>query len=498
MLLPFLFSSCENFLDKRPRHQWPVDQAMQSYDKAVQAVNGIYGQFMQGDNLNQAFYSALATKSGYISLTGNLDLDMSYNEMNNSKQAEGLWSIAYKAINCANLAINEIPNIDDSSFPTQEAKSELIAEARLLRGYLNSILMLNFCYWWNDDDSPYGLVYRDQVTNASNIIKQRITVGESWNKIFEDLDFAITNMSDDFITPRKVSKFFAKAWKSKLLLIRGVERNSEADLLEAKNLLMNALSNIPNKIMIDQNMRDHFTKSWNSSENIFVRYLEDVAGRTYNAGYYCDYALGYSGSTNFLNSAGVEVSQADAQCGLKYGLDWMREDPRWYYSTGKARKPETWDNTYCWTWTKIYRKGRYGGQNSTPKDENYAVYHLRLPELYIMMAELIARTGGTMAESIHYINEMRSKRVEPSLNQISEPLSKSDLMDIIYKEYINELFLENGSELYASIRFYKDGERYINIVKGGNNPFEISKLQWPIPNAEIINNPLVEQNPNQG
>ena len=122
---------------------------------------------------------------------------------------------------------------------------------------------------------------------------------------------------------------------------------------------------------------------------------------------------------------------------------------------------------------------------------------MRLPELYIMQAELIARTGGSAALAIAPINLMRSKRTNPVLAQIPVPASNEELLDIIFKEYINELILENGSEFYASFRFMKEGKTYMEVMKAGSFVFDKTKLQWPIPNNEMINNPLIEQNPGQ-
>lgn len=451
---------------------------------------------MPGDDLNQGLYNSLTTKSGFIpSLSDTYDFDFSYNQTTGGNV--DTWEKCYSAINACNLAINGIPGVPESAFPNATSKNELLGESRFLRGYLNSIILLNYCHWWDSDDSKYGIIYRDKTSDVINVSMPRITVGESWTKVMEDIDFGIENMPATFTTPRKASRVFAKAYKAKLLLIRGTMRNSQADLTAAKSLVDDVLSHLPASIQMESDMSQTFIKSWDSKEHLFVRYLEDVAGRTYNAGYGSDYNLAYNAYTNVLSSAGADVPQSEAECGLAYGVDWIRSDPRWYIATGKARKPETWDKTYCWTWTKIYRKGRYEGQNSTPPDEKYACYHMRLPELYLMQAELIARTGGTIADAIAPINLMRSQRTNPVLPQLDVPASKEELMDVIFKEYIKELILENGTEFFASLRFAHEGKTYMETIKGANFVFDKTKLQWPIPNDEMINNPLIEQNPGQ-
>lgn len=489
-----LLSSCEDFLNNTPEHDWAIEQAMTTYDKAQQAVNGIYGRFMPGDNVNQGYYVHLTSRSGFVQLTDDNNKGFTHTQSNSPSD---VWVTSYIAINASNLAINGIPKVPDSAFPNSTIKNELIGEARFLRGYFHSLILLNYCYWWDTDESKFGIIYRDQTTDVSNVNLPRISVGESWGKIFEDIDFAIANMSNTFSTPRRVSKVFAKAYKAKLLLIRGTMRNNNADITASKALVDEVISTLPPSIKMESNMAEHFNKAWDSSENIFVRYLEDVANRTNNAGYWSRYGFSYNGSTKVIAPSGAEVSQSEAMCGLLYGSDWIRNDPRWFIATGKARSAETWDDTYAWVWKKIYREGGYVGANSNPKNEKFAVYHMRVPELYLMQSELIARTGGSNAQAIAPINVMRSKRTNPILPQVVAPTNKDELMDIIFKEYINELIIENGTEFYTSLRFQKNGKTYLEEIKGSDFVFDKTKLQWPIPNSEMINNNLLEQNPGQ-
>lgn len=495
-------TSCSDFLNEVPRHQWSEEQAMKTYDKAVQSVNGIYAYMVQSDALNQGLSCALATKSGILSITSTYDYELSYNQTNSGSISPSLWNNIYTAINCANLAINGIPKISDSAFPNKTAKQELIAEARFLRGYFHSIAFLNYCHWWDsNNESKFGLIYKDKLSTTENLTTPRKTVGDSWKVIFEDIDFAIQNMSDEFSTPRRVSKFFAKAYKAKLLLYKGTMHENNSDILESKKILDEILAKIPAGIQLESNYADLFKNSWDSKENIFVRYVEPE-DRQYGSGYYSDYALCYSAFTNYLNSAKEKTLQKDAICGLKFGTDWIRSDKRWTVSTGLARKAETWDESLCWTWTKIYRKGKFAGVNLEPKDDKYATYYMRLAELYIMKAELIARTGGAINDAIASINELRSIRNSSQQDTtlrhaILKPTTNDELMDMIFKEYVCELILENGSEYYAALRFNFNGKRYIEEIKGANVVFDKNKIQWPIPFAEINNNGEIEQNPNQ-
>lgn len=485
-----IFTSCEDFLNETPRHQWELESAVSSYASAQQAVNGIYGVVLPGDYYGTDLHLKYASRSGIINHSSS-DYNFSYTQSNSPSY---LWQYSYLGVNACNLAIQQIPNVADSAFPNATAKDELIAEARFLRGYFHSVVMLNYCYWWSkDDSSPYGIIFRDEMTTTSNAYKPRITVGESWEKIFEDIDYGIEHMSNTFSTPRRASKIFAKAWKAKLLMIRG-------EYSAAKTLVDECLSALPAAgIEMQADMKEHFNQAWDSKENIFVRYLNDDGNRTSNAGYYTQYGLAYYLYTDcIITSSGYVVPQEEAECGLEYGVDWMREDPRWYISTGKARSPETWDESEVWTWTKLYRKGSWAGKQA-PVDEKYAIYYLRVPELYIMKAECLAHTGASPKDAIAPINEMRAKRTNPVLDPLPTPVDDQQMWDFIFQEYCKELLLENGCEFWASMRIMKEGTTYMQHMKGADWTYEPTKLQYPIPNSEMVNNYELEgmQNPGQ-
>ncbi|GHT66649.1 hypothetical protein AGMMS50239_28440 [Bacteroidia bacterium] len=492
LLISIIISSCSNFLDETPRHLWSVNEAMTTRDKAIHSVNGIYYRICPGDNLNGALNVALTSKSGIINFAA-ADFNLSYTQ--NSGGNSAVWSSLFSVVNAANLAINGIPGISDVAFPDPIEKIQLISEAKILRAWMNAIQLWHYGYWYAEDDSPYGIIFRPDVTNAQNTALPRVTVGESYELILKDLDEGIAGMPA-FNTNKKASAIFGKALKVKLLLNRGTLRNNTADLQAALSLVNEILNtDIPaTPIKMESDMKETFAKSWDSNEHIFVRYLEDGASRTTNGGYWTTYGIGQVGAyTNLNPQTGLPLIDPPP-CGLRYGTDWIIPDPRYKIVTGLARKAETWDDTYCYTWTKIYRKGSIGGRQE-PIDEKYATYYLRLPELYIIQAELLARTGAPLANAIAPINVMRSKRTNPVLPAIPVPTSLDELYDIIFQEYVKELLLENGSEFFASVRFQKNGHPYIEAIKGFSLEYE--RLQWPIPNAELLVNPAAEQNPLQ-
>lgn len=484
----FIFSSlllfsCKGYLDEVPRHSLTSANAITDYNKAKAAVGGIYSTF-QNESWAGGLYVSLATKSGFINFTGTIDYSLSYTESSGGNVT--VWTQFYRSLNAANFAIQGITDLSADALPGEAAREELIAEARALRAWININILWNFGHWWGADDDKYGLFYRDKPVDLTNVEIARISVGESYKKIYEDLDYAIAKLPS-FTTPRLVSKHFAQALKAKILLYRGGFRNTEADLKAALVLVNDVLNNLPATLKIEPQLADVYQKSWDNTENIFVKYLEDNGARTSAGGYWYTYGIIYQGNALPLAVGAQETA------GVLYGLDWLKADPRWSVITGPVRAPETWDNTNRFTFKKLARLGSYAGKLSTPIDEKYAAYYLRLSELYLIKAELLARTGATLAAAIAPINEYRAKRTSPALPALN-PNTQEELYNLIFKEIVSELILENGSEFFAALRFKADGKPWITAIKNGA-ALEENKICWPIPGTEIINNTLAEQNP---
>jgi len=472
--------SCKHYLDIQPIHSLTEVNALKDLATAKAAVGGVYATF-QNDDWAGALYCGLASKAGFVRFN-TVDYDMSYRQTT----ASSTWGSWYKSLNAANFAINGIAKLPESAVDNT-TKNQLVAEGRCLRAWINANLLWNYTHWWAEDADAYGLLYRDEVVGLENIRKARISVGESYAKIYEDLDFAIANLPD-FSSPRYVSKHFAKALKAKLLLYRGGYRNTATDLQTALTLVNDILANHPASFNMEANLADVYTNAWDSKENLFVKYLENDGTRTTKGGYYYTYYLSQIGG----NALPLPVGGV-ATAGLVYGLDWFSADPRWPVVTGPVRAAETWDNTMRFTFKKLARLGSYAGKLANPIDEKYAAYYFRFPELYLMKAELLARTGATVAQAIAPINEMRSKRTSPVLPALN-PANQTELMDMIFKEIVTETFMENGSEFFAALRFQKDGQPWIVAIKNGK-VLEVNKLCRPIPDPEMINNPLMQQNP---
>lgn len=476
------FTACSGFLDLVPRHEVTGETAIDSPEKARAAVNGVYSTF-QNDSWAGGLYVPLNTKAGFTRFSGTVDYNLDYRQSNGGNPT--VWTAFYTSLNAANYAIMGVSALASDKFASESDKRKLIAEARALRAWINANLLWNFAHWWAVDTDPYGILYRDQPSELRNVQRARLTVGESYEKIYEDLDYAIENLGE-LTSPRFVSKEFAKVLKAKLLLYRGGYQNNTSDLQASLALVNDVMNSRPSAWALEADMEQMYQKSWDSHENLFVRYLEDDGARSTTGGNWYTSGMIIQGNTLPLPAGGTVTA------GLQYGLDWFLADPRWPVVTGEVRHPQAWATYNMYTFKKLTRLGHYGGQQVSPRDEKYAAYYFRLAELYLMQAELRARTGATIAESIAPINTLRAGRTNPTFSPLN-PGSREELMDLIFKEIFLELCFENGSEFFASLRFQTNGQPWIEVIKGME--LEENKICWPIPNTEMVNNLLMEQNP---
>ena len=463
-----LCASCSDFLTENPEHSLTMETSVTNYSGAKNIVNGIYGVYENScDYLGGYLQSSCHCMAGLWKYS-NAMYNMSYTQTSNEGTIVSIWNQFYACINAANAAIIGVTNLPDSEFPSPEAKTALIAEARCFRGYCNLHLLWFFGHWFAEAESPYGILYRDQVSELTNLMVERSTVGESYRLILEDLTYA-EQYAPDYESALRMSKQFAQALHAKLLMVRGWE----GDYDEALGLVNTLLTKAPAVFQMETDLAQLYEKGWDSKEVLFSRYLGDVSQRTYE-----DFIYSYG---LYYDNEFTDIPQG-----------WLDADERFPIIFGTARAPETWDEkTNDKVLVKLYHRGRYEGP-----DDMYATYAFRYAELYLMKAELLARTNPSdITGALAPLNEMRAKYTNPVMAPVTGIATHQELMDAIYKEYVVTLLMENETPWFASLRFEKDGKPWIYTLKPEVN-FSENQYCWPIPDDEIkAHSNVIEQNP---
>lgn len=469
-------SSCENFLNQAPEHELVQENVVIDYNSAKNIVNGMYAKYVSRKNTGGYIYGNLHLQAG-IYETGSKSAEAFYN-MTYSQSTDAsttytynIWDDLYICINAANAAIKGVTDLDVSKFPSEKIKNDLIAEARCFRGFMNLQLMWLFSRWFDKADSPYGIIYRDQLSDLNNLMVERSSVGDSYQYIIDDFEYAEHNLRD-YSSAKYMSKQFAQAMHAKLLTVRGWE----GDYAKALELVNNIISTAPSKFKMEPDITKLYEDAWDSNEVLFARYLgqEDLSSDLYTYEY--TYSKGLYDS-NFRDTPN----------------EWIEKDERHDYTFGEAGGGENWQAELIKenVLTKLYHRGAANGPN-----DKYCTYVFRYAELYLMKAELLARTNSSdINGALKLLNDMRAQYTNPVMTPIIGINTHEQLMDAIFKEYVVTLLLENETPWFTSIRFKKDGKTWLEALKPDMN-ISTNKYCWPVPHAEIIaHSNKIEQNP---
>jgi hypothetical protein len=138
----------KEFLNQQPQGELTFDQFFQTSDQAVQATNAVYNQFRTFDCVGLGYIGCsdiISDDSDKGSTTNDqpllADLDnFTFDPTNNNFGA--VYRGYYQAIARANLAINNIPNVDMDA----TLRNRLVGECKFLRAYSYFLLV----QWFGD------------------------------------------------------------------------------------------------------------------------------------------------------------------------------------------------------------------------------------------------------------------------------------------------------------------------------------------------------------
>ena len=458
VLILSLFTSCEDFITQDPKYLLTPEMVFTDENSAQNLLNGAYASV--GSNDYTARFSG-----GFSSMLGSYNYNTAaYNQtMTATGDNDALWKIFYQTINRANSVVLNVEPIPLENFKTPSRKQEIIAEARGLRAFAHLYAFWLFGQWMGEPDSEYGIIYRDQQAELSNIYQPRLSVQDSYTKIIEDLDFLIEN-GPSYSTGKRVSKQLGKALKAKLLINRGWDGDYAAALTLVNDVISTANSA---GIVLESSLKSLYTNSWDSKELLFCRYREtsDNVVLAYNFTYPYNYSI----------------------TALNLGGSILTSDSRHNEGWGNVRSSSNPAGALVWRPTKLCRKGRVDGGDN----DKYTVYFLRLTELYLMQAELRYRTGKTLSESVEPINVIRDR----SGLAAASAANNTAFEKLLFDEYFKELNLENDADWMASLRLKaSDGRKMIYEFRGLAEMNE-DRFIWPLPTSEMKFNKLIKQNP---
>ncbi len=361
-----------------------------------------------------------------------------------------LWTPKYALLNAANGVVEGVTALEDARF-TGARKTEMLAEARFLRAYAHFSLLAYYGEWYNIN-SPYGVMLRKEALKLSNAAQARSSVKETYDYILQDLDFAISNAAD--VRPNYyANKTVAKALKIRVLILRG----QAADYAEIIRLADEIIGNPT--YALEASLRD----------------LVQVKGLT---------------SKEVL----LGIVPFPSQVGKRMGYEFVQSSV--YLASPQFRKLLENDPRRTWMLTKATTSSQASIRDSTYMSKFSGVkveesYVLRLTETYLLKAEAIVRSGGSLVDARTLLKTVMAKAGVTDFSAIDNANTPALMLIEIYKEFSRNLVAEDGVEWLSLLRLPFETVKQLR-------PTITEQKQYilPVPFTEFQLNPIFgEQNP---
>jgi hypothetical protein len=450
----FIQISCKKQLNALPGQTKVEGNVVIDQNSAEIALNGAYLAFADGGD-DRGTPSARWVSFHEIQpsiVGGNLQGAYSPSELqdnnlitSNLSAVSGLWTRCYTLINTANGVISQISALADNKF-TGNRKTEMLAEARLLRAYGHYNLLRYFSQFY-DLQSEYGALLRLEFVNTTNIGKKRSTVRETYDAILADLDDAIVH------APVNRPNYYANTWVAKALKARVlILRGGTADYTDVANISKDIIDNSPYKL--EGKVRDIFSTKGITSGEVMLGIFPKPG----------------------------QATKADAL--------FFREFPQYLVTDAYKNLFSSTDPRTSWMFAPAGTESsggltKYFG--AKPED----CYALRLTEIYLLRAEAIVRSGGSLIDARTLVKTVMSHAEVLDYSAVDNAATAPALLVEIYKEVARNLSFEDGQDWTTLIRL-----PLATVLQIKPSVTDKNHLILPIPSVEFQYNPAVgEQNP---
>lgn len=453
--------SCKKELGKLPENAKVDGNTIIDQRTSEIALNGVYYRFAnvnadnnvtnwQNNEVGPAIYA------GYLGYGYDEDDAENNNYTNRSSFSAIYWAPSYQTINAANGLIKGVTALEDKAF-VGNRKKEILAETHFLRAYSNFKLLSYFGQWFNLS-SPYGVLLRDEFVTVGGVSKARSSVKDSYTAILADVDDAIAN------APAKNPAFYATRWTAMALKMRVLMSHGQpADYPQVIDLADSILLN--GGYTLEPQTKDIFYTKGLSSPEVML----GIKPQQNQESFY------YNVSKQFWPGAS---SLYIAKTALK---DLLKNDPRGAWMIGSAN-PDL-DDTYFFL--------KYIKEGSTPTTVSETAYAFRLTEVYLLKAEAIVRSGGSIATARGILKNILSHAGVTDFTAVDNANSTNDMLKQLYLETSRNLVAEDGQEWMALLRLPPAMIKELRPTAA--DPI---KYILPIPHQEFVSNPAIgDQNP---
>lgn len=471
----FVLGSCEKNLQEEPYSFISKDNFYNNERDAESALLGVYASQTSEWLIGHWYTILLNLLDDQCTInrgSAHTEVDQ-FNILPNNSIVNSIWPLIYKTINCANVAINRIPNIEMD----EDLKTTYVAEARCIRASMYFLLVR----LWGS--VPFSLDETTDISSA-NIVKG--SIDEIYSSIIDDLDFADANLPESRPANEfgRVTRWTAKAYLADVYLTLG-DWSMAAD--KANEIIESGM------FSLEQNFEDVFKLENEQSKEIIYSYVFDKVYMHNNiASYSHD-----GGNNNAMCFSGVKVWSVDIHSDM--WLNWSNSDPRKALSVGDKYLAKDGKYKPCTPNYPEFKKYNAPMETSTTQCPlNIIAY--RYADILLMYAESSSQaSGGPTLKSYEAFNMVRRRGYQKPIDQISvfdltPGLNSSAFRDSVILERSHE-FVSEMKRIFDLLRT----NQYPQILKDMGKNINPAARYLPIPELEIdANSSLSSEDQNEG
>ncbi|HMT75876.1 MAG TPA: RagB/SusD family nutrient uptake outer membrane protein [Chitinophagaceae bacterium] len=517
------FSGCKKAVDLSAYTSVPADQAFSTAAKCETTLNGIYdaaqsGAYTDGTLRGYPFGAANIAQGDcrgedVINIAAFYQITYQATYNSTSANCEAHWNGLYALINKANDGIAGFRQAGNTAVLTTAVSAQYEAESRFLRAMAHHELMLMWARPYRDGNGGLtGIPYRDfavkTIADANQIRNLPRDIADTvYRRILRDLDFCETNLSatpprGNADRPVRATKAAAIALKMRVKLHMG----DWAGVITEGNKLIPATITPLTPSSFTSPIGGHaltaapdgpFISNATNTESIFSVRNNNIDAPNVNGG-----LAAMLGAANLGGRGLVAVSPI-----IWNNTGWRCDDTRRTLLYGFGTNANNGTSLFTTKYRDYVTRGDYAPQ-------------IRYAEVLLMQAEAEARVSGTVSQrAIDLLNCVRNRAIpSPATNQYvaANFATPVDLVKGILLERRIE-FLMEGKRWGDIHRLSQDADYTTNGIPAkaangasgtaiygcGNSytpgqaaiAYSDYRFLWPIPNPEIVSNPIVVQNP---
>ncbi|OAV66358.1 SusD family protein [Bacteroidales bacterium Barb4] len=512
-------SSCDSFLEEKPKTNMGTEQNFSAPAHARSAVNALYRKGAPKFYSDGGVYMPQrATHGGFISgffdneykgqeVICDYSQKLSITSGNISGALDGVWDEAFGAISRANTAIHYVPATPDLS---DSDKATLVAEAKFFRAFNYFYLVRYF------GDIPLIL---EPYESLENMYAARTGTAEVYAQIVKDLTDAVAALPAEAFcnNAHRISRYTAETVLAHVYLqMSGYPLQATNNYAAAASAARDVINS--GKHSLAQHGGTPETSAYNlirTTDNHpeYIYTMEYVTGIDKNDGR-VQTSLPNAASTwgvykyNITCNAYRPVKEymnvydkakdlrAQQDQFFSYAITYEKDGETITYNIPEDKSPAA----HFW-----YEEN--AALNTGNSDKDFVMY--RFAEVLLIAAEAIAQTEGVTAEAVKYLADVRARAYSttPRTDIVSSLTSLSK------EAFIQEVWQERMRELVYDLRVWDDIQRtrmypvttatapgkaaFVNVI-GAVNPwgqtFQEKHLLWPVSANEMQRNPSLKQN----